>query len=40
VDVTEAKKIYKTGDALHFRLKYAAMLYAFTGRHVEIEYLF
>ena len=39
VDVTEAKKIYKTGDALHFRLKYAAMLYAFTGQHVEIEYL-
>ena len=39
VDVTDAKQAYKTGDALHFRVKYAAMLYAFTGRHVEIEYL-
>lgn len=38
-DVTEAKRKFKTGDVLHFRLKYAAMLYAFTGQHVEIEYL-
>jgi predicted amino acid racemase len=39
LDVTDAKRPLSTGDTVSFRLKYAAMLYAFTGDHVEIEYL-
>lgn len=37
VDVTDARPL-KSGDVLHFRVRYANMLYAFTGNHVEIRY--
>ena len=37
VDVTDARPL-KSGDVLHFRVRYANMLYAFTGDHVEICY--
>jgi predicted amino acid racemase len=39
VDVTDTGKTWKTGDVLQFRVRYSAMLYAFTGQHVRIEYL-
>ena len=38
VDVTDARKL-KSGDVLHFRVRYANMLYAFSGKHVKIEYV-
>ena len=37
VDVTDARPL-KSGDVLHCRVRYANMLYAFTGDHVEICY--
>ncbi len=40
VDLTDAKREYRTGDALFFRLRYAAMLYSFTGKHVAIEHIY
>ena len=38
VDVTDSGKIWKSGDTLTFKVRYANMLYAFTGDHVAIEY--
>ena len=38
VDVTESGKIWRSGDTMTFRVRYANMLYAFTGDHVAIEY--
>ena len=39
VDVTDTGKTWCTGDTLTFRVRYSAMLYAFTGQHIEIQYL-
>ena len=38
VDVTDSGKIWKSGDTLTFKLRYANMLYAFTGSHVDVAY--
>ena len=38
VDVTDTGKTWCSGDTLTFRLRYANMLYAFSGDHVEIAY--
>ena len=38
VDVTDSGKIWKSGDTLTFKLRYANMLYAFTGNHVQVSY--
>ena len=38
VDVTDSGKIWKSGDTLTFKLRYANMLYAFTGDHVDVAY--
>ena len=38
IDLTDSDKTWKIGDVLNFHLKYAAMLHAFSGKHVEIEY--
>ena len=37
VDVTDARPL-QSGDVLYFRVRYANMLYAFTGKHVAIRY--
>ena len=39
VDLTNSKKEWHTGDTVVFAVKYAAMLYAFSGKHVSVEYL-
>jgi predicted amino acid racemase len=38
VDVTDTGKVWKSGDTLTFQVRYANMLYAFAGDHVEVEY--
>lgn len=38
VDVTDSGKTWKSGDTLSFKVRYANMLYAFSGDHVTIEY--
>ena len=38
VDVTDSGKIWRSGDTLTFKTRYANMLYAFSGNHVEIAY--
>ena len=38
VDVTDTARHWKSGDTLTFRLRYANMLYAFTGSHVHKAY--
>jgi len=38
VDVTDSGKVWKSGDTLTFKLRYANMLYAFTGSHVDVAY--
>ena len=38
VDVTESGRPWKSGDTMTFQVRYANMLYAFTGQHVQIEY--
>ena len=38
VDVTESGKTWRSGDTLTFQVRYAHMLYAFIGNHVEIAY--
>ena len=38
VDVTDSEKVWKSGDTLAFKARYANMLYAFTGSHVAIAY--
>jgi predicted amino acid racemase len=38
VDVTDSGKLWRAGDTLTFKVRYANMLYAFTGDHVNVEY--
>ena len=38
VDVTDSGKNWKSGDTLTFKVRYANMLYAFSGDHVHIVY--
>ena len=38
VDVTDSGKIWRSGDTLTFQVRYANMLYAFSGDHVDIAY--
>ena len=38
VDVTDSGKTWKSGDTLSFKVRYANMLYAFSGDHVSIYY--
>ena len=38
VDVTDSGKVWKSGDTLTFKVRYANMLYAFTGSHITVEY--
>ena len=38
VDVTDTGKDWHWGDTLTFKVRYANMLYAFTGDHVTVEY--
>lgn len=38
VDATDSGKTWKSGDTLTFKVRYANMLYAFTGDHVTVEY--
>ena len=40
VDVTDSDKTWASGDTLSFKVRYANMLYAFSGDHVDIEYIF
>ena len=40
VDVTDTGKEWKSGDTLTFKVRYANMLYAFTGDHVNVEYYY
>ena len=40
IDLTDSKKEWRTGDTVTFAVKYAAMLYAFSGKHVSVEYLY
>lgn len=36
VDVTDTKRTWRSGDKLTFKVRYANMLYAFTGNHVHV----
>ena len=38
VDVTDTGKTWRSGDTLSFQVRYANMLYAFSGDHVTVEY--
>ena len=38
VDVTDSEKTWRSGDTLSFKVRYANMLYAFTGSHIDIAY--
>ena len=38
VDVTDTGREWKSGDTLTFKVRYANMLYAFTGDHLNVEY--
>ena len=38
VDVTDTGKDWHSGDTLTFKVRYSNMLYAFSGRHVRVEY--
>jgi len=38
VDVTDSAKQWRSGDTLTFKVRYANMRYAFTGKHVQINY--
>ena len=38
VDVTDSGKTWKSGDTITFKVRYANMLYAFSGDHVEINH--
>lgn len=38
VDVTDSPKTWHSGDTLRFRVRYAHMLYAFSGKHVTVHY--
>ena len=38
VDVTDCARALRSGDTLTFQVRYANMLYAFSGDHVHIAY--
>ena len=38
VDVTDCERTLCSGDTLTFQVRYANMLYAFSGDHVHIAY--
>lgn len=38
LDVTDSGKPWQSGDTVCFQLRYANMLHAFSGRHVEVAY--
>lgn len=38
VDVTDTGREWRSGDTLAFKVRYANMLYAFTGDHIAVEY--
>ena len=38
VDVTDTGREWRSGDTLSFKVRYANMLYAFTGDHIAVEY--
>ena len=38
VDVTDSDREFKWGDTISFKVRYANMLYAFSGNHVTIEF--
>jgi len=38
VDVSDSEKVWRSGDTMSFKLRYANMLYAFTGSHVAVKY--
>ena len=40
VDITDTGRKWRWGDTLTFKVRYANMLYAFTGDHVAVEYRF
>jgi len=40
VDVTDTGREWRSGGTLTFKVRYANMLYAFTGDHVAVEYCF
>lgn len=39
VDVTDTGRTWRSGDTLTFKVRYANMLYAFTGKHITKEYV-
>ena len=39
IDVTDCKISYKSGDVITFKVRYPAMLYSFSGKHVKIKYV-
>ena len=40
VDVTDSGRNWRSGDTLTFKVRYANMLYAFTGDHIQIKYIY
>ena len=40
VDVTDSGRNWKSGDTMTFQTRYAHMLYAFSGKHVDVAYQF
>ena len=40
VDVTDSGRVWKTGDTLIFKTRYANMLYAFSGKHMDVTYVY
>lgn len=40
VDVTDSRKKWKSGDSLTFKMRYSALMCAFSGKHVAIEYVY
>ena len=38
VDVSDSPKTWKSGDIMSFKVRYSNMLFAFTGKHITIEY--
>ncbi len=38
VDVSDSPKTWKSGDTMSFKVRYSNMLFAFTGKHITIEY--
>lgn len=40
VDVTDSGKTWRSGDTLSFKTRYANMLYAFSGDHVDVGYTY